>query len=122
MAAREHIAYVPYRDLVAHYHRTGDWTCVRCGGRVSFQGFGHNPKPGVPLFQCLDCGRRSDGCQTFEAHHLLYSACALDDRVPTRCGHWLCDWARPTGTCPICGSSRTTEPKGLFPATESRAG
>jgi len=99
----EHIAYVPYAELVDHFQRYGQWKCVTCGGQVTFLGFGHQPKPSVPLFQCKACGRRSDGCQAFEAHHLLYGGCALEDALPMRCGHWLCEWARPRGTCPVCG-------------------
>ncbi|MFB3880748.1 MAG: hypothetical protein ACE149_05765 [Armatimonadota bacterium] len=103
----EHTAYVPYAKLVQDFLRCGGWTCVTCGGRVEFRGFGHEPKPRVPLFSCAECGRRSDGCQTFEAHHLLYGGCALDDDIPMRCGHWLCAWARPRGACPVCGAVRT---------------
>jgi len=106
-AMAEHVAYVPYAQLVQDFSKCGRWTCVACGGPVEFLGFGHDPKPRVPLFACLECGRRSDGCQTFEAHHLLYGGCALDDGVPMRCGHWLCSWARPRGACPVCGASRT---------------
>ena len=106
MALREHVAYVPYANLVEHFHDAGGWTCVACGGRVEFRGFGHEPRPRVPLFECAGCGRRSDGCQTFEAHHLLYDGCALEDEAPARCGHWLCEWALAAGTCPVCGARK----------------
>jgi hypothetical protein len=102
----EHTVHVPYAELARRFREWGEWTCVRCGGRVEYREFGHEPRPGVPLFECVACGRRSDGCQTFEGHHVLYGECALEDRVPTRCGHWLCEWARPGGECPVCGARR----------------
>ena len=106
MACREHIAHVPYGELARRFRERGVWTCVVCGGKVEYRAFGHEPRPRRPLFECEGCGRRSDGCQTFEGHHLLYEGCALADRVPTRCGHWLCEWARPGGGCPVCGARR----------------
>ena len=111
MARKDHTAYVPYAELARRFRECGKWTCVVCGGRVELRGFGHRPRPQRPLFECERCGRRSDGCQTFEGHHLLYGGCALEDEVPTRCGHWLCDWARPAGRCPVCGVSRGAEPE-----------
>lgn len=108
----EHTAYVPYAQLVRHFRESGRWTCVTCGGPVNYLGFGHKPKPGVPLFGCAECGRQSDGCQTFEAHHLLYGRCALEDNCAVRCGHWLCDWSRPRGICPVCGATTRAHPAG----------
>jgi hypothetical protein len=105
MAVKEHIAYVPYAELTRMFHETGGWTCAACGGRVQFMAFGNEPQPRIPLFQCLVCGRRSDGCQTFEGHHLLYGGCPLDEDVSSRCGYWQGDWAKPRGTCPVCRSS-----------------
>ena len=110
-AMAEHTAYVPYTELARRFEASGEWTCVACGGRVRYRAFGHEPQPRRPLFECLSCGRRSDGCQTFEGHHLLYGACALEDRAPVRCGHWFCQWARTGGTCPVCGASREVRHK-----------
>ncbi len=98
-----HEVYVPYAVLVRHFQEAGSWTCVSCGGRVRCRYYGHPPKPHVPLFECVECGRRSDGCQTFEGHHLLYGYCPLDDHCAMRCGHWHCDWKWPRGKCPVCG-------------------
>ncbi len=102
MAIRDHVAYVPYADLISHWQERGGWTCVWCGGRVTCREFGHAPHPNVPLFECETCGRRSDGCQTFEGHHLLYAYCPLEDAGKMRCGHWLCEWEKARGRCPVC--------------------
>jgi len=110
MAVREHVAYVPYAKVVEHFRTRDGWTCTACGGPVAFMGFGHQPQPQRPLFECASCGRRSEGCQTFEGHHLLYGSCALDNAAPMRCGHWRCTWAPPRGKCPICGATRDSQP------------
>jgi len=113
MARKEHIAYVPYRRLVAAFHENGGWSCAACGGRIRFLGFGHDPQPRVPLFQCSLCGRRSDGCQTFEGHHLLYGYCPLRDDAHSRCGYWLGDWAKARGPCPVCDEVVPAQPQML---------
>jgi hypothetical protein len=105
MATREHTAHVPYAELARAFHQAGRWTCAACGGRVQFLGFGNQPQPRVPLFRCAACGRRSDGCQTFEGHHLIYGGCLFDENVSSRCGYWHGDWVRPRGVCPICHAS-----------------
>jgi hypothetical protein len=110
MPVHEHIAHVPYEVLVRHFEEAGEWTCVVCGGKVTFRSFGHEPQPRVPLFECEQCGRRSDGCQTFEGHHLLYRYCPLDDGVSMRCGYWQCEWQRARGACPVCGGSKDDAP------------
>jgi hypothetical protein len=106
MAVKEHIAYVPYAELARLFARSRPWTCVACGGGVAFRAFGHEPQPRRPLFECVACGRRSDGCQTFEGHHALYGICALSDPAASRCGHWLCSWQKAQGVCPVCGAAR----------------
>jgi hypothetical protein len=107
MPVNEHVAHVPYHVLLRHCQEAGGWTCVACGGAVRCRFFGHDPQPRVPLFECESCGRRSDGCQTFEGHHLLYRYCPLEDNCATRCGYWHCDWHRPQGVCPVCGGHKT---------------
>jgi hypothetical protein len=109
MAVNDYTAHVPYAELAARFGEQGGWTCVACRGRVEYKGFGHEPRPRVPLFECQRCGRRSDGCQTFEGHHVLYGYCALEDRVNSRCGHWLCSWERARGECPVCGGQGRDE-------------
>ena len=111
MAIREQIAHVPYAELKRAFAMSGPWTCVACGGSVGFRAFGHEPHPHRPLFECARCGRRSDGCQTFEGHHALYGACALSGDVPSRCGHWLCGWQKAQGLCPVCGAVRVAAPE-----------
>jgi hypothetical protein len=118
----EYVAHVPYAELVQRFRQAQTWTCIVCGSPVRYRGFGHAPRPRVPLFECTGCGRRSDGCQTFEGHRLLYGACALDDDCPVRCGHWLCSWERPRGTCPVCGRTRETPSGASQPGAADDAG
>ena len=106
MPVREHIVHVPYAELLQHFREEGRWTCIVCGGRVRCRFFGHQPQPRVPLFECERCGRRSDGCQTFEGHHLLYRYCPLAEAHTMRCGHWRPEWQRAKGTCPVCESQK----------------
>ncbi len=106
MPVREHVAYLPYADLVRRFEEAGRWTCVLCGGVVLCRYFGHPPQPQVPLFECQQCGRRSDGCQTFEGHHLLYHYCPHQDGCNMRCGHWPSEWGRAQGACPVCGQTK----------------
>jgi len=106
MPVREHIVHVPYAELLQHFREEGRWTCIVCGGRVRCRFFGHQPQPRVPLFECERCGRRSDGCQTFEGHHLLYRYCPLEEAHTMRCGHWRPEWQRAKGTCPVCAAQK----------------
>lgn len=110
MPVKDHTAYVPYAVLARAFEESDGWTCVCCGGPVEFLGFGHQPQPRRPLFACRQCGRRSDGCQTFEGHHLLYGVCALEDGNTSRCGYWQGEWARARGVCPVCGAVRLVGP------------
>ena len=91
---------VPSSRLVEAFHEAGEWTCTACGGGVRLVG------DEVRVFECADCGRESDGCQTFEGHHLLYGACPLDEEGVGRCGNWRGDWLRARGACPVCGRVR----------------
>lgn len=82
-------------------------TCFHCTGKVEFLGH-HMNKYGTrsPKFICTDCGRTSDGCQTFEGYHLLYGECpaALGRRgYRFNCGIWTnTNFVRPTADCPVC--------------------
>ncbi len=84
--------------------------CFVCGDSVGFLGYMTNRYGSVsPKFQCTGCGRTSDGCQTFEGHHLMYEECPVVlGRRGYRfdCGIWSnLNYHRPTGTCPVCGES-----------------
>jgi uncharacterized membrane protein required for colicin V production len=84
-------------------------TCFVCGEEVSFLGYQRNRYGTIsPKFICTGCGRTSDGCQTYEGHHLLYDRCPVDlGRQGYRfdCGIWSNgNYHRPTGRCPVCGA------------------
>jgi len=82
-------------------------TCVACEEKVDYLGFKTNSQGTLSTkFVCTGCGRTSDGCQTFEGHHLMYDKCPEElGRQGYRmdCGIWTNhDYIRPTGTCPVC--------------------
>jgi uncharacterized membrane protein required for colicin V production len=54
-------------------------TCMKCGGEVEFKGYFIKAGMSViPEFVCKNCGRTSDGCQTFEIFHFLYNECPVE--------------------------------------------
>ncbi len=54
-------------------------TCIKCGGECIFSGyFLKSGMSIIPKFTCKNCGRTSDGCQTFEIFHLLYNKCPVE--------------------------------------------
>jgi uncharacterized membrane protein required for colicin V production len=85
-------------------------TCFVCQNKVVFLGY-HTNKYGStsPKFVCTGCGRTSDGCQTYEGHHLLYNRCPVvlgKQGYRFDCGIWSNgNYQRPTGKCPVCGAS-----------------
>ena len=84
--------------------------CVDCNGAVKFIDYLEvNDGQISPKFICQECERTSDGCQTYEGHHLLYERCpAVLGRqgYRTDCGMWPNgNFVRVTGTCPVCGES-----------------
>ena len=85
-------------------------TCFVCSSPVEFLGYLRNRYGSIsPKFICSGCGRTSDGCQTYEGHHLMYEQCpAALGRMGYRfdCGIWSNgDYYRPTGPCPVCKTS-----------------
>ncbi|RQD76087.1 MAG: CvpA family protein [Candidatus Syntrophonatronum acetioxidans] len=83
-------------------------TCLNCEGKVEFEGYLNTGGRHVsPKFTCFDCGRTSDGCQTFEGYHVMYDGCPVVlGRQGYRfdCGIWTNgNFVRPTGECPYCG-------------------
>lgn len=90
-----------------NYSRLDGSTCIECGAAVRFEGYRRRFTVSVsPLFRCLNCGRTSDGCQTFEGFHRMYGRCpalVADSLGPIDCGVW------PNGRpvfprrgCPVC--------------------
>jgi len=82
-------------------------TCIACEGEVEFLGYQTNRYENQsPKFACQDCGRTSDGCQTFEGHHQMYQRCPEElgrQGYRTDCGIWSNEnFIRPTKPCPVC--------------------
>ncbi len=82
--------------------------CFVCDGPVEFLGFPDNKLDSFsPKFICSDCGRTSDGCQTYEGYHQMYGNCPVE--MGNRgyrfdCGIWTNhSYHRPSGPCPVCG-------------------
>lgn len=93
-----------------NFRRLDGSTCIECGAAVRFVGYRRTGTVAVsPLFECPECGRRSDGCQTFEGFHAMYGQCPYDvayEGFEMDCGVWPNDRAvLPTGVCPVCGQS-----------------
>ncbi|MEO0085990.1 MAG: hypothetical protein ABIK37_05105 [candidate division WOR-3 bacterium] len=85
-------------------------TCIECRSAVRFEGYFRTAGTRVsPRFRCPECGRVSDGCQTFEGFHVMYGVCPADVVRPGMgldCGVWPNDRpVLPLGECPVCGPS-----------------
>jgi hypothetical protein len=93
-----------------NYSRLDGSTCIECGAPVRFDGYFRRVGVSVsPRFTCTECGRTSDGCQTFEGFHRMYGRCPVDVSEalgPIDCGVWSNDRpVYPKGVCPICGKA-----------------
>lgn len=93
-----------------NYSRLSGSTCIECRAAVHLDGYFRRIGVSVsPKFTCPACGRRSDGCQTFEGFHKMYGRCPVDVAKalgPIDCGVWPNDRpVYPKGVCPICGKS-----------------
>jgi len=94
------------RFLRYNFAKLDGATCIKCRGPVEFKGFLlRSGGAMMPLIVCTTCGRKSDGCQTFEGFHALYQACPVDYAVKGQrfdCGNWTnFEWVSPDGECPI---------------------
>jgi len=104
------------------FSRLAGATCIHCGGKVQFLGYRFSQGTLMsPEFRCPRCGRRSDGCQTFEGFHAIYGKCAVtvaEEGVQFDCGVWTNGWwTLPHGLCPVCGKEYKRGPE---PITASR--
>lgn len=93
-----------------NYTRLDRSTCIECETPVRFDGYFRRVGVSVsPRFTCPQCGRRSDGCQTFEGFHKMYARCPVDVSEalgPIDCGVWPNDRpVHPKGDCPVCSRS-----------------
>jgi hypothetical protein len=91
-----------------NYSRLNGATCIECGAPVHFDGYFRRVGVSVsPRFTSPQCGRRSDGCQTFEGFHKMYGRCPADVSEalgPIDCGVWPnVRPVYPWGVCPIDG-------------------
>lgn len=82
--------------------------CFVCGEAVVFDGILLNSAGSrSPKFTCNNCGRTSDGCQTYEGYHAMYGICPVvlgNDGYRLDCGVWTnYDYQAAVGPCPVCG-------------------
>jgi len=82
--------------------------CIECRTPVKFEGYFRTAGTAVsPRFRCPECGRVSDGCQTFEGFHTMYDVCpttVVTAGSGIDCGVWPNDRpVQPVGECPVCG-------------------
>jgi hypothetical protein len=91
-----------------NFTRLAGATCYECRNGVGFEGYFRTGLAQVsPRLRCPNCGRTSDGCQTFEGFHQMYGACpvqvATDDQAELDCGVWPNDKpVLPVGACTVC--------------------
>lgn len=85
-------------------------TCIHCGAQVEYRGLVKEGMASYPQFVCPKCGRVSDGCLTFEGHHMLKGQCPYEraSREPDfDCKVWPNPKpAKVRGHCPICGRTQ----------------
>lgn len=91
-------------------------TCIHCRSPVAFEGYVFSRGTLIsPRFRCTNCGRTSDGCQTFEGFHAIYGECPVTlarEGLQFDCGVWTNNWwTVPHGRCPVCGKSYRPEPE-----------
>jgi uncharacterized membrane protein required for colicin V production len=89
--------------------------CIHCRTPVKFEGYKFSRGTLMsPKFRCPQCGRTSDGCQTFEGFHTIYGTCPTDlakEGVQFDCGVWTNGWYTvPHGPCPVCGKEYVPSP------------
>jgi len=103
------------RFLQINFSRLEGATCIKCGRRVHFLGYQFRRGTFIsPKFQCPNCGRTSDGCQTFEGFHRIYGRCPVAlarEGIRFDCGVWTNgEFVSPKGVCPIDGNHLEAEP------------
>jgi uncharacterized membrane protein required for colicin V production len=97
-----------------NFSRLGGATCMKCRTPTRFLGYKFWRGTLIsPKFQCPNCGRTTDGCQTFEGFHRIYGRCPVDlanEGVRFDCGVWTNgDFILPKGPCPIDGKEVTPD-------------
>ena len=94
--------------LRINFARLEGSTCIACRGRMRFLGYQRRFPPAIsPKLRCEQCGRTTDGCQSFQGMHMLYNECPVN--VARKGGYLDCGvWSNhkpvlPLGRCPVCG-------------------
>ncbi|MCC6444833.1 MAG: CvpA family protein [Armatimonadetes bacterium] len=82
--------------------------CYKCLGEMRFLGYKRKVLTMLsPKFQCANCGRTTDGCQSFQGFHQMYAHCPVDEARKGNlldCGVWTNgEGVTPYGPCPVCG-------------------
>ena len=116
--------------LRVNFTRLDGATCLHCRSGVDFLGYRFSRGTLMsPKFECPECGRTSDGCQTFEGFHAIYGVCPVtlaEEGVRFDCGVWTNGWVTvPHGPCPVCGKEFVFQEdlrKLLGPEATSRGG
>ncbi|MCJ7752068.1 MAG: CvpA family protein, partial [Armatimonadetes bacterium] len=94
--------------LRINFTRMDGAMCINCRSAVDFQGYQFSRGTLMsPKFRCPECGRTSDGCQSFEGFHEIYGSCPTilaAEGLQFDCGVWTNgSWTVPHGPCPVCG-------------------
>jgi len=94
--------------LRVNFTRLDGAMCINCRSAVDFEGYQFSRGTLMsPCFRCPQCGRTSDGCQTFEGFHEIYGSCPTilaGEGLQFDCGVWTNGWwTVPHGPCPVCG-------------------
>ncbi|HUU55159.1 MAG TPA: CvpA family protein [Armatimonadota bacterium] len=94
--------------LRINFTRMDGSMCINCRSAVDFDGYRFSRGTLMsPRFRCPECGRTSDGCQTFEGFHGIYGSCPTalaGEGLQFDCGVWTNGWwVVPLGPCPVCG-------------------
>ncbi|MBN1461553.1 MAG: CvpA family protein [Armatimonadetes bacterium] len=97
-----------YQFLRINFTRLDGAMCIHCRAATHFDGYRFSRGTLMsPRFTCPECGRTSDGCQTFEGFHAIYGACPAElakEGLQFDCGVWTNGWwTVPHGPCPVCG-------------------
>lgn len=85
-------------------------TCFVCGSKTEYHGLVKKGLLYYPVVVCPQCHRKSDGCLTFEGHHMIHHECPyerLGSLGTTDCKIWPnIEPATVKGKCPVCGRTQ----------------
>jgi len=104
--------------LQINFSKLDGATCMKCRGKMVYDGYQFRRGTLLsPKFHCSQCGRTTDGCQSFEGFHTIYGRCPVDlakEGIRFDCGVWTNDsFIVPKGPCPIDGKVFSEEDIGM---------